>query len=123
MDYLSSAVFVVGLLGETALFVLLIIMGKRLGQALELPKYYRFYWIAIALLLLPLPILWLLLITRTWGLPDPGVDSIWPLKVLIAFIPAAVATTLVVLATAKYWQWIWGELRSPGAHGEGSDEG
>lgn len=122
MQYLSSAVFIIGLLAEASLFVLFIVMGKRLGEALELPSYHRFYWVAIILLLLPLPFAWVLLMTKAWGFPEPGAESIFAIKVLVALLPTSLAVTFAVFPTAKYWNWIWGELRKPAGGGEDSNE-
>lgn len=122
MDYLSSAIFTIGLLGEASMFVLLIILGKRLGQALELPSYYRLYWVAVLLLLLPLPLCWALFVAKAWGLPEPGAESVFPLKVMVALLPTAIAVTFALFSTARYWSWIWEELRRAGKGGGDSNE-
>ncbi|OFW59358.1 MAG: hypothetical protein A2W01_09065 [Candidatus Solincola sediminis] len=122
MEYLSSAVFIIGLLAEVSLFALLIVMGKRLGQALELPSYHRFYWMAMLVLLLPLPFAWIFLATKAWGFPEPGTQSVFAIKVLAALIPTSLAITFAVFPTAKYWDWIWKELRKPAGGGEDCDE-
>ena len=122
MSYLSSAIFILGLLAEASLFILFVIMGKRLGQALELPPYYRFYWFAIALFLLPLPVAWVLLLAKAWGMPQPAEHNVFIIKVCAAMAPTAIAITLAVFPTAKYWNWVWKELRSPGKDGEDSGE-
>jgi hypothetical protein len=114
MEYLSSAIFILGLLAEASLFILFVIMGKRLGQALELPPYYRFYWFAVILFLLPLPAGWILLATNAWGLPHPGEQNVFMIKVFAVMVPTAIGVTLAVFPTAKYWGWIWGALRESG---------
>jgi hypothetical protein len=122
MDYISSAVFILGPLAEASLFILFVIMGKRLGQALELPPRYRLYWFAVALFLLPLPLGWILLATKAGGLPQPGEHNVFLIKIFAAMVPTAIGLTLAVFPTAKYWNWIWRELREPGDKGEDSSE-
>lgn len=118
MNYLASALYIVGPISVGVMAVLLLVMGRRLGQALELPPYYRLYYVAIFFFLLPLPVAWVLLITEAWGLPNPDPQTGLVIKLLVASIPLTIAITFVVWATAKYWSWIWGELgRSRGSDG------
>lgn len=113
MDYLASGIYIIGPLSVAVMLVLLGVMGKRLGEALELPPYYRLYYGAVLLFVIPLPVSWLLLVTGAWGLPDPDPVTGLAVKMLAAVLPMTVAITLAVVATAKYWSWIWGELRGP----------
>jgi hypothetical protein len=110
MNYLASTLYIIGPLAVSVLLVLLTVLGKRLGQALELPPYYRLYYASLVFFLLPLPAAWILLLTKAWGLPEPAADTGLIIKIFIASIPMAIAITFAVYATAKYWGWIWGEL-------------
>jgi hypothetical protein len=122
MNYFASALYIIGPLSVVALLVLLMMLGKRLGQALELPPYYRLYYAAFFFFLLPLPAAWVLLLTKAWGLPEPALNTGLAIKLVVASIPMTVGITLAVIATAKYWGWIWGELgrsrRKEGGQGE-----
>lgn len=118
MNYLASTLYIIGPLSVGVLLVLLTTLGKRLGQALELPPYYRLYYIALVFFLLPLPAGWVLLFTGAWGLPDPAPNTGLIIKLAVASVPLTIGITLAVYATAKYWGWIWEELgRSRGKEG------
>jgi hypothetical protein len=121
MDYIASGIYIIGPLAIAAMLLLLSIMGKRLGEALELPPYYRFYYAAVFFILIPLPIFWFLLVTGAWGLPDPVTTTGLAIKMMVAAVPMTIAITFAVIATAKYWGWIWNELHRPGKEGSGSD--
>jgi hypothetical protein len=110
MNYFASALYIIGPLSVAALQVLLLLLGKRLGQALELPPYYRLYYASLFFFLLPLPAAWVLLLTKAWGLPEPALNTGMAIKLAVASIPLTIGITLAVIATAKYWGWIWGEL-------------
>ncbi len=123
MNYLSSALYVIGPLSVAVLLLLLGAMGKRLGQALELPPYYRLYYLSFFFFFAPLPAAWILLLTGAWGLPDPEPRTGLIIKIAVASIPMGIAITFALIATAKYWGWIWGEFyrsrRKEGGKGEG----
>ena len=122
MNYLTSALYIIGPISIGVMAALLLVMGRRLGQALELPPYYRLYYVSIFFFLLPLPVVWILLVTKAWGLPNPDTQAGLVLKLLVASIPLTIAVTFVVWATAKYWGWIWGELGSSRGGDGGEDE-
>jgi hypothetical protein len=121
MEYLSSALIAVGPIAIAIMLLLLRTMGKRLGQALELPRYYHLYAVAVFFFLLPIPLFCLLLALKAWGLPDSDANTVLTVKIAVFSLPMAIAITLAVYATAKYWSWIWDELRSPGGKGGGQD--
>ena len=122
MKYLAVSLYIIGPLSVGVLQVLLLILGKRLGQALELPAYYRLYYVSLFFFLVPLPIALILLLTKAWGLPDPSQNAGMVMKLVVASIPLTIGITLAVFATAKYWGWIWEELRSPRGEEGGRDE-
>jgi hypothetical protein len=113
MNYLSSALYIFGPLAFCVMLVLFAVMGKRMGQALELPPYYRLYYVSIIFLLLPLPIVWILLATKAWGFPDPDLQATLIIKIVIAAIPTVIAITFALWATVRYWGWIWDEIGGP----------
>ncbi len=119
MRYLASALYIIGPVSVGVLMVLLRKLGKRLGEALELPPYYRLYDLALAFFVIPLPAAWVLLLTGAWGLPEPTPDAIMIIKLAVASVPLTIGITLAVYATAKYWNWIWGELGPAQGGGDG----
>jgi hypothetical protein len=121
MNYLASALYIIGPISVGVMVILFLIMGKRLGQALELPPYYRLYYVSLFFFVIPLPVAWILLVSEAWGLPDPDPQTGLILKMVVASIPLTIAITFAVIATAKYWGWIWGELRSS-RKSEGSED-
>lgn len=123
MTYFSSTLFIIGPLSEAIMLMLLMVLSKRLGHALETPPYYRLYLAAVLFLLLPLPAAWILLLTGAWGLPESDPQTILILKVFFTLIPMAIAITFALLVTAKYWHWVWGELQGSRGKGGGRREG
>ena len=114
MDYLASGIYIIGPLAVAIMLLLMAVMAKRLGEALELPPYYRLYYVAVLFFIIPLPVSWFLLVTEAWGLPDPEPVTGLAIKMLVAALPMTISISSAVVATAKYWSWIWGELRGPG---------
>ncbi|MDY6795631.1 MAG: hypothetical protein SWK76_10200 [Actinomycetota bacterium] len=123
MEYLASALYIVGLLSFGIMLLFLMAMGKRLGEALEMPHYHRLYLVSILFFIIPLPAAWILLLTNAWNLPDPGTETGLIIKILVASVPMTLAITPAVYATAKYWSWIWGELKGSDEEGGGRDAG
>lgn len=102
MQYLAAVLCVIGPLGEAIMLLLLMVMGKRLGKALEMPPYYRFYLAAVFFFLLPLPVSWILLLLQSWAAPHPSPDTVLAIKIAAASLPMTVAVTLALFPTAKY---------------------
>lgn len=100
------------------LFLLLMVMSRRLGQALEMPGYYRLYIASLVFILPLLPAGLILFIAKPWGLPEPDPETGLILKTLLASLPLTLAVTLALLATVRYWGWIWGEIRKGGGRRE-----
>lgn len=119
MTYFSSTLFIIGPLSVGIMLILLMVLSKRLGHALETPPYYRLYLAAVLFLLLPLPAAWILLLTGVFGLPESDPQTTLILKIFLTLIPMAIAITLALLVTAKYWHWVWGELQ--GSRGKDGD--
>jgi len=119
MTYLSSTLFVIGPLSVGIMLILLMVLSKRLGHALEIPPYHRLYLVSAFFLLFPLPAAWILLLTGTWGLPEAEPQTLLILKIFVTLVPMAIAITFALVATVKYWYWVWGELQEP--RGKGGD--
>ncbi len=119
MTYLASLLFVLGPFSVGAMTVLLTILSKRLGHAMEMPPYHRLYLVAIIFLFLPIPLVLGLSLGGVWELTqgDPLRNTM--MKTLATFIPMTIAITLALMATVKYWHWVWGELRNPRGKGGG----
>lgn len=113
MIYISSALYIIGPLAVGVMLLLFMILSRRLGEALETPPYYRLFVVAVFFFLIPLPVAWTLLLLKAWGLPEPDPRTGLVIKVVVASIPMTIAITFALLATVKYWSWIWGELRGP----------
>jgi predicted permease len=121
MGYISSVIYFFNSIAVMAMLLLLMAMGRRLGQALELPRYHRFYLVGVISFLLPLPLVLILLAFRAWGLPDPDVARSAIIKSTAVMLPLSVGITFAIYATAKYWSWIWGELRQSRKGGSEKD--
>ncbi len=114
MIYLSSALYIIGPLSVGTMLMLLMVMSRRLGEALELPPYYRLFFVSVFFFILPLPVAWVLLLLKAWGLPQPEPLATLVIKILVASIPMTIAITFALFAVSKYWGWIWGELLGSG---------
>jgi|YelNatPaOPRAMG01_1025707.scaffolds.fasta_scaffold00909_15 hypothetical protein len=121
MIYLSSSLYIIGPLSVAAMLILLMSLSRRLGEALETPPYYRFFGVAVVFFLLPLPVSWALLMLKAWGLPEPDPHTGLAIKLVVASIPMTIAISFALPTVARYWSWIWGELRGPRGE-EGEDE-
>lgn len=119
MTYLSSAMFAVGPLSVGIMLMLLMVLSRRLGHALETPPYHRLYLASLVFLLLPHLVVAVLLLTGASGLPEAESQVNLLVKVLATFVPMAVAMTFALVATVKYWYWVWGELM--GSRGKGGE--
>jgi predicted permease len=122
MGYLFSVIYILNSLAVAAMLLLFMAMGKRLGEALELPRYHRLYVFGALFLLLPLLIMCILLLVKAWGLPNPDAATSMIIKVTAVSLPLAIGITLAVYATAKYWGWIWDELRQTSKESGVKDE-
>jgi hypothetical protein len=122
MGYLSSVIYIFNSLAVAAMLLLFMAMGKRLGEALELPRYHRLYLFGALFFLLPFLLISILLLVKAWGLPNPDAATSMIIKVTAVSLPLAIGITLAVYATAKYWSWIWDELRQTSKEGGVKDE-
>lgn len=113
MIYLSSSLYIIGPLSVAAMLMLLMSLSRRLGEALEMPPYYRFFGVAVLFFLLPLPVSWALLMLKAWGLPEPDPRTGLAIKLVVASIPMTIAISFALPTVARYWSWVWGELRGP----------
>ncbi|MBC7252871.1 MAG: hypothetical protein H5T72_02730 [Actinobacteria bacterium] len=105
--------YIIGPLSVAAMLMLLMSLSRRLGEALEMPPYYRFFGVAVLFFLLPLPVSWALLMLKAWGLPEPDPRTGLAIKLVVASIPMTIAISFALPTVARYWSWVWGELRGP----------
>lgn len=117
MVYISTSLYMLGHLALAILLLLLRSMGKRLGNALEMPPYHHLYLVSVFFLLLPLPVYWALLLAGRDDLAGSSYQGMLATKLLVASLPSAIGLTVALYPTAKYWKWIWKELSRP--EGEG----
>ncbi|WP_287155009.1 hypothetical protein [Candidatus Solincola tengchongensis] len=122
MIYLSSSLYILGPLSVGTMLLLLMALSRRLGEALEMPPYYRFFGLAVFFFLLPLPVAWVLLLLKAWGLPEPDPRTALAIKLAVASFPMTIAISFALPTVARYWNWIWGELRGTRREGGEGDE-
>lgn len=122
MIYLSSSLYILGPLSVGTMLLLLMALSRRLGEALEMPPYYRLFGLAIFFFLLPLPVSWILLLLKAWGLPEPEPRTSLAIKLVVASFPMTIAISFALPTVARYWNWIWAELRGTRREGGGGDE-
>lgn len=124
MTYLSSAMFVIGPLSVGIMLLLLMVLSRRLGHALEIAPYYRLYMVSVAFLFLAILIVSILQLAGASEPSQSQPQATLIIKVFATLMPMAVSVTLALVATVKYWHWVWGELLASrekgGERGEGS---
>ncbi|MHB8780811.1 MAG: hypothetical protein ACYC55_05460 [Candidatus Geothermincolia bacterium] len=116
MSAVWLAVFLMAPLSLGSLLLLLLLLSRRLGQALGVKRFYLLYWPA-AFLVVAGPLAGGIL---ELALPQAGSATLAAIKAFVFLSPAAIGLTVGVYATGRYWSWIWEELRAEGdGHGWG----
>ncbi len=95
-------------LSLAALLIVLAVLSRRLGQALEMRRYYRFYLVGAALFVVPAIAGLVINLVLSGG--DAADTSLLIVKAFVIFLPQALGLGLAAFATSKYWHWIWREL-------------
>ncbi len=90
--------FFFGIAGIICLFTVLAHLSARMGDGLRLPGYYQFYFVAIFIMLLTVPIGWSVHYAGEKGKED------------ILFVLLIMANVIAVAASYKYWWWLKDEL-------------
>lgn len=99
-------------LSVAALLAVLGLLSHRLGQALEMRRYYWLYLAAAILFVIPAVAGLIVNLVLSHG--DASDASLLTIKAFVIFLPQAVGLGLATFATSKYWRWIWGELAASG---------
>ncbi len=87
-------------------------LGRRMGEALHTRGFYRFYWAAAVLCVLPVLGGWIAYAAGLGGFPDGSEISTVRFVVVLVLLPLCVGVSLALFATLRYWKWVWPELRS-----------
>ncbi len=110
MKALWVVLYALAPLSMAVLLTVLALLGRRLGQALEMFPYYLLY-IAGAVLFVA-PSITGLVIDLVWS--EGGMETtLLAVKAFVILLPQAIALGLAAFATTKYWRWIWKELAAP----------
>lgn len=80
----------------TLVFYFLSVLSKRLGEVLGLKKYYYFYYLGMALMLSGSVVM-----TPLFGIENPK---------LYGYALFALGLTAGLIASIKYWGWLFKEL-------------
>jgi len=95
-------------LSVACLLAVLGVLSRRLGQALEMRRYYLLYIIGAALFVVPAITGLIINLALSGG--ATGDSSPLAVKAFLIFLPQALGLGLAAYATSKYWRWIWKEL-------------
>ena len=91
-----------------AFMLVMMSLGKRLGQAMEMRSFYFLYLLgAVIFLLSAVAELGLFLVTQGNGVNEV---TLYKIKAFLIFLPQSIGVYLAAYATVKYWRWIWDEL-------------
>ncbi len=108
MKVLWVVLYSIAPLSIAALLIVLGVLSRRLGQALEMRRYYFLYFTGASLFLIPAIAGLILNLILSGG--GTGDSSLLAIKAFLIFLPQALGLGLAAFATSKYWRWIWKEL-------------
>ena len=108
MKELWVALYALAPLSVAGLLAVLSVLSRRLGQALEMRRYYLLYTIGAVLFVVPAITGLIINLTLSGG--TTGDSSLLAIKAFLIFLPQALGLGLAAYATSKYWRWIWKEL-------------
>ncbi len=108
MKAFSVVLYALAPLSVAALLMVLGVLSRRLGQALEMRRYYRLYIAGAALFVVPAIAGLIINLVLSGG--DSADSSLLIVKAFVIFLPQALGLGLAAFATSKYWHWIWREL-------------
>ncbi len=102
-------------------FLLLAGMGRRMGEALRMPRLYLFYPAAAALAIVAALAM---LAAGAAGWWESGSAGSARGAALLVLLPLAASACMAAYPTMRYWRWIWPELRSsrPSERGGGDEK-
>jgi hypothetical protein len=81
-------------------------LGKRIGDALHLKKYYLIYDLSIDLSIISLIMMLSVYVAGVYGTVVPYRDNIFTAGIVLFLVTAV----LVVWTTVRYWGWIVPEV-------------
>jgi hypothetical protein len=85
------------------------ILSRKLGAVTKMKPYYRWYYVALALVLVSLVCEWIVLTLRTVPHVAPElILSDW-FYLIGRAVPLAVATVLALITVLRYWGWLFRE--------------
>ena len=89
---------------DIAMIIILAVLGslsKRLGEALKVAPYYKFFYVAI-------------FATTISAFFDSGsyTDVFFEIHITITLAIRLVSVLLALYATIKYWHWLFSELNN-----------
>ncbi len=109
MIILTTSLGIIGLLAVFFSLFILANISRRLGEVTTMKPYYRGFYVAMGILLIPL----MVRIVRSNVVLSPEVQpALWrtPLFHLAAFyLPFAIAITISVIVAWRYWGWLFRE--------------
>jgi hypothetical protein len=95
-----------GTLSVIVLFYILAKLSEKFGSVIKMPPIYRFYYLAILILLVGYVAN--LLVVRTIVAPDNS--SAWfatpQFLLLVYHLPMAIGVTIGLIVTWRYWSWL-----------------
>ena len=104
-----TLITILGTFGTLSIILLFYIMAKlseRFGSVIKMPPIYRYFYLAILILLVSY--ITNLLVVRTIITPEDS--PLWwaaPWFLLLAYhLPMAIGVTIGLIVTWRYWSWL-----------------
>ncbi len=112
MIYLAATLSALSPLATGTMFLIFSSLGRRMGEALQMPRFYLLYWAGAIFFCVPVLVGVPLYFARVWGMPQPPELTVYKLKALVLFLPMCIGSSMAFYASVRYWNWVWPELRS-----------
>ncbi len=112
MSVLWSLLSSLGPLALAFSFLIMGLLGKRMGEAMHTRRFYLLYWVAAALCALPVAGGWFAWAAGLGGFPSLSEPATYRLVSLLFLLPLCAGATISLYATLRYWKWVWPELRA-----------
>lgn len=104
MTFLTTPLGILGQLALLFMVYMLADLSRRLGAVTKMRPYYRGFYVAMGILLVPV----LVRMARTDG-ADANLAGNAALYVVVYHLPFAIAITLCVVVAWRYWGWLFQE--------------
>ena len=95
----------IGIIGIFVFFIVLAKLSARMGEGLRLPSYYLWYYVAIIVALLTIPVH--VYLHQKYEMPH-SVESLDLQGLYVSLL--LISNVIVILVSVRYWWWLKDEI-------------